>query len=416
MRVDLAINIMQRLVELRYTGNAMRSLLVIAWSATRAAQPDFNYAFFGPESNYYRLCVKLLLLCLRPYTYANLFSKNEDNAISSQSTAEHSQKFRAESTEANSTIVEIATEVVAKGFRSLAAQLHEDKDSVIPADFSMLTSLLQSILQIRGAEVTNLHSQIAFRLAEFDLGRYAIALFTWSDQANLQVNKDDPFYGDISLSFLVELSGLPTLAELLATDGVLSRLNTASLMGYFQRAGGTHPFDTPLRAHKIWTRGILPLVLNVLLAVGAPFAAEAATFLNNYLPQLKIASNALDGKGIPTSRQPLDGGITYNVACEAHTLALISIVLDQYRAYDDADIPDLLWDRIAVKEDVDTWIQGTRAFLRERIVPVGDREIALARMKPLGGDKELCECHSRLEELILKELKGTALVLNGNDG
>lgn len=184
-------------------------------------------------------------------------------------------------------------------------------------------------------------------------------------------------------------------------------------MAYFQRPGGAGPFEDPPRMHKIWTRGILPLVLNVLIAVGAPFAAEAATFINNFAPQLELASNALDSKGAPTQRDPYAGCITYNAACEAHTLSLIAALLDRFREHDDADVPELLWDRAAVKEDVETWVHGTRAFLRERIAPTNEKEVALGRTKPLGGNDNTCGVQSRLEEVVLKELKGALYVLGG---
>ena len=39
--------------------------------------------------------------------------------------------------------------------------------------------------------------------------------------------------------------------------------------------------------------------------------------------------------------------------------------------------------------------------MRERIVPVGEREVGLAKVKPMGGEAE-----SRFEELVVAELKG----------
>lgn len=410
LRIDLAATIMQRLVESRYTGSAMHGLLGAAWGVMRASKPNFDNAFAGDDSDYYRFCVKLLLLCLKPYAYADMLNTSDDSTTTTTSAGSSNERRRADRTRAlqiSNTMLEIAVEVVAKGFRSLAAQLHEDPQSVLPHDFGLLTSLLQAMLQTRGAESANLHSQLALRLADFDLGRYATALFSWSNQ--IKILGSDPIYGDLSIAFLVEMSTLPPLAESLATDGILSRLNTADLMSNFLRPVG--PLDQPPRAHRIWSRGLLPLVLNVLVAVGLPFAAEAATFLNNFAPQLTLASNALDSKAVPTARDPAAGCITLNAASEAHTLSLIAVTLDYYRTNNDADIPDLAWDRVAVKEDVEAWIQGTRAFLRERIKVLSETEAGLLRKKALGVDRALCACESRLEELVLGELRGVAVVL-----
>ena len=403
LRVELSTTIMQKLVDIRYTSSGMHTLLSAAWDVTRAGRPHFDDAFNGDEQEYYRKCVRLLLLCLRGYTIHDLLTPDLNGEDTQRSQKAPQQKVN--------TMLEVATDVVARGFRSLASQLHAEPEGVVPADFVLLTSILQALLQVRGAEQTLLYSQLAARLTEFHLGRYAIALFSWSEC--IKVSQLDPIYGEISINLLAEMSVLPSLAESLATEGVLSQLNTTSLMAYFQRRGGVGPFEEPVRLHKIWTRGVLPLLLNVLIAVGAPFAAEAATFLNNFAAQLEVASTALDSKGAPSQRNPTAGCITYNTACEAHTLGLIAALLDRYRESDDADIPELLWDRSAVKDDVETWVQGTRAFLRERIVPTNEKETVLSRTKPVGGNKDLCEVQSRFEEVVLRELKGALFVLNG---
>ncbi|KAL9093379.1 MAG: hypothetical protein Q9159_000233 [Coniocarpon cinnabarinum] len=402
LRMELATAIVQKLVGMQYAAGGMHSLLDAAWDVLRAGKPDFESAFAGDEVGYYRKCVKLLLLCVRAYAVSNLLTPSA-TGIDTQPHVDVHGKV--------SIMLEIAVQVVAKGFRSLASQLHEQPATILPADFVLLTSLLQVLLQVQGAENTLLFPQLAIKLADFNVGRYATALFSWSDR--ITSYDQDPVYGEISVTFLAEMSVLPSLAETLATDGVLSRLNVANIMTCYQRSGGAGPFDVPRRMHKIWTRGILPLVLNVLIAVGAPIAAEVATFLNNFTPQLELASNALDGKSTAPSQASVVGGVTYNAACEAHTLSLLASLLDRYRVNDDADIPELRWDRAAVKEDVETWVQGTRAYLRERIMPTDEKEVALLRTQPIGGGKEVCEVRSRLEEAVWKELKGAYLVLNG---
>ena len=404
LRIDLATTIVQRLVDLRYHGSGMHGLLGTAWAVIRASQPDFDDAFAGDDGDYYRCCVKLLLLCLRPYAYADLLDSVDGSQPPNDSRVNRRRGDRIQFNPSTNVILGIATDVVGKGFRSLAEHLHEDPKNVLPHDFALLTSLLQSILQVRCADPTHFHGPLALALSNCDLGRYAIALFSWSNQ--IHILGPDPIYGDISISFLVEMSTLAPLAENLAADGILSRLNTADLMTYFLRP--TSPFQNPARAHKIWSRGILPLVLNILVAVGSPFAAEAATFLNNYTPQLKLSSNALDSKTAPTPRDPNVGCVTLNAACEAHTLALISKLLDQFRANDDADIPPLAWNSVLVKEDAETWLQGTRAILRERMRAVNEMEVTLLKSTPAG---DVCGCQNRLEELVLSELKGVTFVL-----
>ena len=306
-------------------------------------------------------------------------------------------------------LLEILKEVVAKGLRSLANQLHEDQESVSPSDFVLLSAILQTILRIPGMHTIN--SQVALLFANNNTSRYAISLFTWADQLTID---GDPVYGELSILFLLELSSILPMAETLAVEGVLSRLSTANLMNYYRKPKGMGPFDEPTRLFSLWSRGILPLCLNLLDAVGSPVAAEVATFLNQFPAQLGRASGALNASAKPTPAQPNAGAVTLGAAAEAHSLALVSLVLDRFRADPAAatmgEIPALAWDRAGVKDDVESWLQG-RKSLRERIVPLNERELELVKARAVGG-LGAAAAENRLEERVVVELMGAMECLN----
>ncbi|KAF2278844.1 uncharacterized protein EI97DRAFT_413750 [Westerdykella ornata] len=394
LRADLAFVLLQRMVSAKTNTPEARRLLIPVWSAVRAATTDFDTVFASDSVNYYRSLLRTLYLTLQ-FHLMDESASDEDVFLRSS--------FRGSVPASKNTLVEpisnqlleILADAVARGFRSLATQLHSEPGSVSPSDFALLTAILQTILSI--PEMTTWHSQAALLFSNSNTLRYATSLFSWSDKLTIQNNGvADPVYGELSLLFILSLSSMQTLAESMAVEGILSQLNSANLMNYYRRSGGMSPFDSPARIFTIWTKGILPLCLNLLRAVGPAIAGEIAAFLNQFPEQLNRASNALNF-GKSTTK------ITLSIASEAHSLALITSILDNDRAQgprlgiQSNDIPDLDWDRENVKEDIESWLTR-RGLLRERIVVVDERDAALFE-KPALDDYE-----NMLEKRVVSEL------------
>ncbi|KAF2140628.1 uncharacterized protein K452DRAFT_49192 [Aplosporella prunicola CBS 121167] len=404
VRADFAFVLMQKLVQAECKSSHVRSLFRVAWDTIRLSGQDFEIAFVGENADYYRTLLRILFLTLQPHlggTAPSEVPKSPGKGLQ-----------RATPT-MSSELLEILKEVVAKGLRSLANQLHEDQESVSPSDFVLLSAILQTILRIPGMHTIN--SQVALLFANNNTSRYAVSLFTWADQLTID---GDPVYGELSILFLLELSSILPMAETLAVEGVLSRLSTANLMNHYRKPKGMGPFDEPARLFSLWSRGILPLCLNLLEAVGSPVAAEVATFLNQFPTQLARASAALNASAKPSPAHPNAGTVTLGAASEAHSLALIAMVLDHFRTDPAAatmgEIPALAWDRAAVKDDVETWLQG-RKSLRERVVPLTERELELVKARAVGGaglGAGVAAAENRLEERVVLELMGALDCLN----
>lgn len=406
-RVELALPVLQQLVDRRAQAGPMQSLLPEVWKTIGQSETDFDLVFVGDAASYYRILLRLLLLSLRPHIYTPAKDVNGQSTTASRAT---SALDYLSDTDKTTLLLEVTHDIVARGFRSLCAQLHEQANSVLPSDFGLLTALFQSLLLVRVREISRLHDRIAETLAHQNVARYATALFSWSDR--LTAPNDDPVFGELSISFLLEMSSIPSLAASLASDGLLSQLNTTNLMAYYRRPGGTGPSEEPQRIHKIWARGILPLCLNLALAAGAAFVPEVATFLNNFSPQLARAADGLDAKAVPSPANSTAGTMTLNAAAEAHTLALLCVGLERARDASGEEVPQLEgWDRAGVKEDLEVWMGMTRAGFRERVVPSSEGEVGLLRAKPSDGGE--CGCENRLEEMVLVELKGALFVLGG---
>ncbi|KAJ4351701.1 uncharacterized protein N0V89_007044 [Didymosphaeria variabile] len=373
LRADLAFALLKRLVEDKVRSEEARQLLGTVWAAVRAATADFDDIFSSEEVDYYRTLLRILYLTLHFYLIepSDKVDPREESFRSSFRGTIVQPKSKDEAPiNISLELLEILSDTVAKGFRSLATQLHNDPSSVSPSDFALLTALLQRIIAI--PEMATSYSQITLLFANSNTVRYASSLFSWSDRLTLDTPSNgttpDPIYGELSLLFILSLSSVRGLAESMAVEGILSQLNNANLMNYFRRPGGMGPFDAPVRMHSIWTKGILPLCLNLLLSVGAPIAAEVSSFLNAFPEQLQRSSNALNSRYV--------GKITLNLASETHSLALISSIIDGVKAagvregVQPGDVSPLDWDKENMKEDIEGWM-GRMGALRERVVGDG---------------------------------------------
>ena len=163
-------------------------------------------------------------------------------------------------------------------------------------------------------------------------------------------------------------------------------------------------------------RGILPLLLNLLDAVGASIATEVALFLLQFPTLLQNSTEALDAP--EASRTSLSDSTKYIVlsnCSEIHSLALITFILSGFRELGAAEVPDVPWDAASALESVEFWL-SSRMLLKERILPMGPRESELARRKAGAGSKDAVRGSANmLEEKVVMEFIGVRDVLGGND-
>ena len=400
VRGDFAFVLMQKLAEVKSTEPEVKALLHTTWNNIRSSGANFELALSSGDTAYYRSMLKILFLSLRAHL-SPLSATSAQNKPQAQSQP-HTLRTPTDILE---TVLAILDLVVARGFRDLAAAVHERPAESSPEDIALVTAILQTCLHIPGIEA--FYPQICSNIADAGTPRVATTLFSWSDQLAVD---GDPVYGELAILLLVELSSVPAMAEQLAVDGVLTQLLSARLMKAFRR--GVSALDANQRLYSIWTRGILPLTLNLLSAIGPAIAPEITYFLNQYSAQLSLASSSFHNDRRSVSKTP--PAHTLAMASEAHSLALLHRILAGFRAAGastgvlPAEIPPLQWDASAVKEDVEYWLRA-RAPLRERLVPMSETERDMAREKPRSGTGGI---EHRLEEKVVSELLGVTRLLN----
>ena len=404
-RANLAFTLLQRLLEVRSIEVEVKAILPVAWDIVRRQDPNLGSALNGDNADYYRILLKILYLALQPHIFdAGTASPEDLSASTAKGSTARSQ------TRSHVQIgLEVLSTIAAQGFRSLTIVLHDSPALIHPTDFSLVTAILRSVLHLPNLSRNTAHLISAF--SDSQTARCASTLLSWADQL---ATNGDPIYGELSILFLLEMSSIPVLAESLAVEGVMSQILTTNLVRALQgRAFG--PFDQPARMYGIWSRGILPLLLNLLHAVGPPIASEVSAVLNQFPNQLARASNTLTSNPRTSAKDPT-GYITLGMVSEALTLSLIVTILQAFReagasaAVLPNEIEEVKWDKGQVKEEIEGWLQR-RGTLSEKIMPSDEKEERWSKQKPVNGAGGT---ENRLEEKVVEEMQGVLGVLGGN--
>ena len=368
IRADMAFVIVSKLVGAKVESEAMKALLPATWDLVRSSLVDYDVATAAEDLRYYRTMLQILYLAIQPHVYMKSAA-----ATTSRPTDETTMQYLDPDIAA--CFVQIVAKVIAPGFRALCGNLHNSIDLATPADFALLTAILQALLSVRGIE--SVHPQISDIIASTSLAHGALSLYSWADQL-AELMGQDPIYGEVAIMFLLALSTVRPVAELMAVEGVLVQLSSANLSNYFRKIGGKGPFDEPRRMFSIWTEAFLPLCLNLLDAVGPAIAGDVSAFLNGFPEQLRRAETSLENVA-PSLRNPHAGAVTLGLVSEARSLCMIGLILesDTLRGAADginsADVPALEFDYRKVKDDA-AGLMRQKISLASRIVAVGERE------------------------------------------
>ncbi|CAK7265635.1 hypothetical protein SEPCBS57363_001683 [Sporothrix epigloea] len=423
-RAKLALLLLQRLAEHALLPKDISPLLLTVWTSISSIENPWS----TERAPFYRTHLRILYLVLRGSRQGQGESAGAKAPLGSVEggavTATPSASVSPGSVSEGSTMVVSTTQavlnvldrVVAHGFRALVSIVHDEETESRPEDLALLSAVLQACLATPG--MSECQSQVLNIMASHDVLHVAASLFSWSDK--LLVDDRDPVYGELSLLFLLELSSLPAVAEQLACDGFLSQLTSAGLTSHMRRPGVSPFSDVAVlqRCYSIWAKAVLPLLVNIVIALGTSIAPEIAYVLNQFPNLLEASVQRFEAPGL--SRTPaatLRAGsstsstngppLTLLAVNEVHSLALLTRVLEVLRVNNAREIPPVVWDAGPVLESVDYWLSRPR-LLRERLVPLGARENEL-RTREAQSFKGIAE--NQLEEKVLQLMSGIKTVL-----
>ncbi|CAK7223346.1 hypothetical protein SBRCBS47491_005177 [Sporothrix bragantina] len=381
-RANLALLLLQRLAEYALLPKDISPLLVTVWTSINGIENPWSAA----SAPFYRTHLRILYLVLRGSRRGQgegaANSVEGGTAPTAAATPGSVPEEGAMVVSTTQTVLNVLDRVVAHGFRALVSIVHDEETESRPEDLALLTAVLQACLATPG--MNECQSQVLNIMASHDVLHVATSLFSWSDK--LLVNDRDPVYGELSLLFLLELSSLPVVAEQLACDGFLSHLTSAGLASHMRRPGVSPFSDVAVsqRCYSIWAKAVLPLLVNIVIALGTSIAPEIAYVLNQFPNLLEASVQRFEAPGLSrTSAATLRTGgavsntngppLTLLAVNEVHSLALLTRVLEALRVNHARDIPPVAWEAGPVLESIDFWLSRPR-LLRERLVPLGARE------------------------------------------
>ncbi|KFA47335.1 hypothetical protein S40293_06059 [Stachybotrys chartarum IBT 40293] len=391
-RANLALVLVQRLVKHSFKVQDINELLATLLGTIRALEEPFSQE----SISYSRVLLKTLFVTLRAYQVSEGRTETDSQSNGAGSAVTITQ-----------TILNILDRVVGRGFRLLVSLVHDQEAAVLPEDLALHTAILQACLSLPNIEQSQ--AQILNIMASHDTVHAATSLFSWSDKLSVQ---GDPVYGELSILFLMELSNLPLMAEQIACDGILSSILSAKLVKLMGQANVSPVAETPVaqRCYGIWVKGLLPLMLNLLTALGPTVAPEITYVLNQFPHLLQASVDRFEAPG--SSRIPSSAAtryLTLLATSEVHSLALLIRVLAALRVNNSRDIPAVQWDAAGLAENVEFWL-SSRRLLKERLLPLGQRELDWRNTKTKSSDSTGCE--NLLEEKVVSQLETVRDVLN----
>ncbi|CAK7273614.1 hypothetical protein SEPCBS119000_005751 [Sporothrix epigloea] len=417
-RAKLALLLLQRLAEHALLPKDISSLLLTVWTSISSIENPWA----AGHAHFYRTHLRILYLVLRGSRQGRGDGSASANVAAvgdgGGAAVPESSSMTVSITQ---TVLNVLDRVVAQGFRALVSMVHDKESESRPDDLALLTAVLQACLAT--PSISECQSQVLNIMASHDVLHVATSLFSWSDK--LLVDDRDPVYGELSLLFLLELSSLPAVAEQLACDGFLSHLTSASLTSHMRRPGVSPFSDAAVlqRCYSIWAKAVLPLLVNVVIALGTSIAPEIAYVLNHFPNLLEASVQRFEAPGLSrTSAATLRAStlttngtngppLTLLAVNEVHSLALLTRVLEVLRVNNARDIPPVAWDSSLVLESVDFWLTRPR-LLRERLVPLGARESEL-RTREAQQFKGLAE--NQLEEKVFQLMSAIKTVLGDEE-
>ncbi|KAI0415775.1 nucleoporin subcomplex protein binding to Pom34-domain-containing protein [Xylaria grammica] len=396
-RVNLSLMLVQRVVDNSPSAGDVVQLLNSLWATASSYQEPYTTQNISIYRTLLRLLYVTLRALVRSYGQTNFNASVRDSQGNSISPAAVSQ-----------TVLSILDIVVCKGFRTVVALIHDSDAAVSTGDVVMINAILQACLCIPGMDQSQ--TQILNIMAAHNTVQAAVSLYSWADKL---AEQGDPIYGELALLFLLELSTLPLIAEQLACDGLLDQITSANLATHLRRPN-VSPFADSVglqRCYSIWAKGIVPILMNMLSALGATIAPEVAYVLNQFPNLLQSSIDRFETPGDNQRRGRRDMAfVTPLSVAEIHSLALVIQVLGALRTNNARDIPAVEWDSATLLENVDWWIDH-RKVLRERLVALGPREAECKLIAASDADKRRGS-ETQLEAKVVAQFEFVRTVLS----
>jgi nuclear pore complex protein Nup188 len=343
-RAEFAFVIVRKLHRALPDADLFSHIFKIALKAIDSSPTEFRHALATADMDYYRSLLRIIYVSLTA-------------AVKKE---KHSLEF-------GQLVIDLLNLVVAQGFKDLVQGAHQYPERANPQDIALINAILQAALRIQ--DLHEIHHGLANHLHENQTIRAATTLFSWAEQ--LAGEDGDPVYGELAVLFLLELSSVPLIAEQLALENVLELLESTTLALRITQSGVTPLGES--RLHAIWSRGMLPLALNLLANIGVRYGREIIGFLRFFRTQIKVA---IEGWRKPSV-------LVLPAVNESVTIAMIIAIVTKMGGK--AELATLGFEFQVVLDGVD-YLLTHKNYLKSLVAPTTEEEeMMLAKGDEEGG-------------------------------
>jgi nuclear pore complex protein Nup188 len=126
--------------------------------------------------------------------------------------------------------------------------------------------------------------ELSSKLMDHNSVDAAVRLYATSHQALVD---EQPIFAELSLHYLAALCSLPQVPEQIAVAGIFSFFMESPVSSILQSSDIRAPQNISL--HRLWTRGVLPIIFNLLQSLASRITRDTVAFLRLYENQIQGA-------------------------------------------------------------------------------------------------------------------------------
>ncbi|EPY51035.1 nucleoporin Nup184 [Schizosaccharomyces cryophilus OY26] len=237
----------------------LESLMVLTWQALSTDKFSLFEVDNGLQMNYYRPLLQVL------YNGLNKLLSNAN------------QKVNIE--------VGFVSGILSMCHRKLSQLFQHAITEPTPDVHSdiVLLNAIQNVI-VNSQLIKGLQSVYISHIMDHSSVENCLRLFSWSHALLID---GQPYFADAALSFLVTCSSIPAGAEQVASQGVFFAIAESPLSSLL-KTGGLGA-DVSSVQYKLWIRGILPLLFNIVKYLGNRTMNDAREFILLVLPQIQFS-------------------------------------------------------------------------------------------------------------------------------
>ena len=254
-RANLAFS-MIGIQSLRLQDEEVRSILRLAFTGLVAPELTFFDALAEGQFDLARPLLRIVVTCLKRLHKV----KDQSSAL----------------------LLDIFEALVAKAGTSLFNRAHVHPDEDVADMLSIIIAICQEVVELCSTDVVI--SEFCNKLMDHNSLEAAVRMYATGHQALIN---EQPIFAELSLQYMVTLAPAPRVPEQLAVARILAFIMESPISSILQSTDIRNPHSHVL--HRVWTRGILPIIFNLLQSLGTRILHDIVAFLRLFEPQIQSA-------------------------------------------------------------------------------------------------------------------------------